>query len=119
MRYRHWFGHRRLRAFGAPVYIHWSVFAVSAGLVLISLDSAIHAVTAILAYLSIIGIHELGHAWMARRRHYQVFAIRISMGHGRCEHEAAEYEWDDVAIAWGGVLAQFAVPTVDRERKAE
>ena len=106
---RQWIGHRRLRAFGAPVFVHWSVFALAGALVLISLDSAIHAVTAITAYLSVIVIHELGHAWMARRRRYQVVSIQVAMFHGRCTHEAADYEWDDVAIAWGGVLAQLAV----------
>jgi Zn-dependent protease len=109
MKFREWYRYRRLRAFGAPIYIHWSVFAIALGLVLISLDSVVHAVTVITCYLAIIMIHELGHAWFARRRHYEVIAIRIATFHGRCEHEAAEYEWDDIAIAWGGVLAQLAI----------
>lgn len=109
MKFRQWYGHRRLRAFGAPIYFHWSVFAVTLALVLVSLDSVIYAVSAIASYLAIIVIHEFGHAWVARRRRYEVFAIRIAMLHGRCEYEAAEYEWDDVAIAWGGVLAQLAI----------
>jgi Zn-dependent protease len=109
MRLRHWIGHRRLRAFGAPVQFHWSVFAIAGVLLLISLDSIVHALAAITAYLAIIVIHEFGHAWMARRRHYRVERIQIAMFHGRCTHEAPDYEWDDVAIAWGGVLAQLAV----------
>jgi len=109
MKFRSWIGHRRLRAFRAPIYMHWSVFVVAGVLLMASLDSAAHAVIAIASYLSIIVIHEFGHAWMARRRGYEVVSIRIAMFHGRCEHEAAQYEWDDVAIVWGGVLAQLAV----------
>jgi Zn-dependent protease len=109
MKIRDWYGHRRLRAFGAPIYIHWSVFAVTLVLVLLSLDSIVYAVSAIAAYFAIIMIHEFGHAWVARRRRYKVIAIRIATFHGRCEYESAEYEGDDIAIAWGGVLAQLAV----------
>jgi len=109
MRFREWMGHRRLRAFRAPIFVHWSVLAATGVLVTLSFDTVVHAITAVVCYLSIIVIHELGHAWMARRRHYPVFSIHIAMFHGRCTYEAAEYEWDDVAIAWGGVLAQLAV----------
>ena len=109
MRFREWTGHRRLRAFRAPIYIHWSVFAIAAVLAIGSMRKPAHAVVAILSYFAIILIHECGHAWVARRRHYRVNCIRIAGYHGRCEIEAPEYEWDDVAIAWGGVLAQFAV----------
>jgi len=109
MRFRKWIGHRRLRAFRVPVYIHWSVFVAVALMALLSWDSPIHAAVTITSFFAIMVIHELGHAWIARRRHYQVYAIRLAMLRGRCEHEAPEYEWDDVAIAWGGVLAQFVV----------
>ncbi len=78
-------------------------------LALRSIGDPVHAVVAILSYFAIIVIHESGHAWVARRRHYQVNCIRIAAYHGRCEVEAPDYEWDDVAIAWGGVLAQLAV----------
>lgn len=45
----------------------------------------------------------------ARRLGYDVDAIRVAFFHGRCEHEAPHTESDDVLVAWGGVLAQFAV----------
>lgn len=109
MRFRKWYGHRRLRAFRAPVYVHWSVFAVAGVVALLSGDSPVHAAFAVVSYVAIIAIHESGHAWMARRRHYEVMSIRIAFFHGRCEIAAPDYEWDDVAIAWGGVLAQLAV----------
>lgn len=109
MRFRKWIGHRRLRAFRAPIYIHWSVFAIAGVLAIGSRGDPVYAVIAILSYFAIILIHECGHAWVARRRHYQVNCIRVSSYHGRCEVEAPDYEWDDVAIAWGGVLAQVVV----------
>jgi len=109
MRSGEWIGHRRLRAFGARIYFHWSVFAVAGILLIASLDDPVHAILAIVSYVAIIVIHECGHAWVARRRRYAVDELRIAMFHGRCIHESADYELDDVAIAWGGVLAQFAV----------
>jgi hypothetical protein len=114
MRFRKWIGHKRLRLFRAPVYIHWSVFLVVAVLALSSVDTPAYGALAIVAYFSVIVIHECGHAWVAKRRHHEVLCIRIGVLHGNCEYEAPDYEWDDVAIAWGGVLAQFivAIPMV-------
>lgn len=109
MRFRRWIGHRKLRVMRVPIFIHWSVFVAVAILALMSWDSPIHAAITITSFFAIMVIHEVGHAWVARRRRYEVHAIRLAMLQGRCEHEAAEHEWDDVAIAWGGVLAQFAV----------
>jgi Zn-dependent protease len=110
MAFREWIGHHRMRLFRAPVYIHWSVFAGAAVIALLSLGEPAHAAVAIVSYLMVILVHECGHAWMARRRGCGVVSIRIGLFHGRCEHEADQYdEWDDVAIAWGGVLAQLAV----------
>lgn len=106
---RRWFWLRRARLLGAPVYVHWSVLAVAALLVVISFKSPIHAVVALASYLGVIVIHELGHAWMARRLGYRVNAIHVAFLHGSCEYDAAYSEWDDVRIAWGGVLAQLAI----------
>jgi len=41
MKFREWYRYRRLRAFGAPIYIHWSVFAIAWGGVLAQLAIAI------------------------------------------------------------------------------
>jgi Zn-dependent protease len=107
--FRKWVGLKRLRLFGAPIYIHWSVFAVVLALVAISFESPIYALVTILSYLGIIVMHECGHAFVARTRGYDVHSMRIGFLHGRCEYEAPEYEWDEVAIAWGGVVAQLLV----------
>ena len=104
-----WFRFRRVRLCGAAVYVHWSVLLVIAILGLVSIQSPIHACVAIASYLSVIVIHELGHALVSQRLGYEVFAIRIAFIHGSCEHEAPDTLLDDVWIAWGGVLAQLTV----------
>jgi len=70
------------------------------------------AVGAIISYLAIIFVHELGHAWVASRLGYEVFAIRIGLIHGRCEFEAPYSLWDAALVSWGGVLAQLLVAAV-------
>jgi Zn-dependent protease len=109
MRFRKWFRLRQPRLFGASIYIHWSVLALIAVLAAFSISSPIHAFVAIASYLGVIVTHELGHAYVARRRGLEVLSIHIGLLHGRCDHEAPDHEWDDVAIAWGGVLAQLLI----------
>jgi Zn-dependent protease len=106
---RKWFRLGRLRIFGAHVYLHWSVLAIVGLLAFMSYKSPIHAAVSIVSYLGVILIHEMGHALVARRLGYDVDAVRVAFFHGRCEHEAPHTESDDVLVAWGGVLAQFAV----------
>jgi Zn-dependent protease len=98
-----------VRILGAPLYVHWSVFAVVLLLALVSLRSPIYAAISIASYLAVIVIHETGHAWVARRLGYHVGAIRIGFVHGECEIDAPQSEFDHVLFAWGGVLAQLAV----------
>ena len=109
MRFRKWTALRRLRVFGAPIYVHWSVFAAVLVLASLSIDSPIDAAVAVASYIAIIVIHEFGHAYVARRRGCEVLSIRIAFLHGQCEHEATGCEWDEAAIAWGGVLAQLLI----------
>jgi len=85
------------------------VLVVIAVLGLVSIKSPIHAFVAIASYLAVVVVHELGHGLIARRRGYEVIALRIGFFHGCCEHAAPESELDEVWIAWGGVLAQLAV----------
>jgi Zn-dependent protease len=104
-----WLRLRRVRLFGAPVYLHWSVFVVVLLLALVSLRSPVYAAISIASYLAVIAIHEAGHAWVAHRLGCDVYAVRIGFVHGRCEYYAPHRESDDVMIAWGGVLAQLAI----------
>lgn len=106
---RKWFRVGRLQILGARIYLHWSVLAVVGLLAFMSFSSPIYATVSILSYLGVILLHELGHAWVARRLGYDVDAVRVAFFHGSCEHEAPHTESDEVLIAWGGVLAQLAV----------
>ena len=106
---RQWIHVANVDRVGAPVFVHWSVFLIVAALAALSLKSPIYAVLAIGCYFAVIAIHEIGHAWVARRLGYDVLAIRIGIIHGHCVLEAPETEWEEVLISWGGVLAQVCV----------
>jgi Zn-dependent protease len=106
---RQWIHVGNVSRVGAPVYVHWSVFIVVAGLGLLSLKSPIYAALTIGCYFAVIAIHEIGHALVARRLGYDVLAIHISIIHGVCVLEEPETEWEAVLISWGGVVAQVCV----------
>jgi Zn-dependent protease len=95
--------------FGAPVYVHWSVLAVMALILVVYWQNPIIVAIALLSFFSIILIHEIGHAALAHRMGYRVFTLRVCLIHGLCEYEDPHYEWDEVKVAWGGVLAQILI----------
>ena len=103
----------KLRIFRAPIYLHWSVLAVSVVLLIIYFQNLILVILAWLSFLSIILIHEVGHAAVAHRLGYRVVALKVCLIHGRCEYAvpsyAPYYEWDEIRIAWGGVSAQALI----------
>ena len=98
-----------LRSTGIRLYAHWSVLLVVALFAVGAFSDPLIASALFISVLALILIHELGHAWVARRLGLEVTAIHFSLLHGRCTHETAEYEWDEVRVAWGGVLAQLLV----------
>ena len=106
---RQWIPLGSVAAVRVPVFIHWSVLLIIAVLGLLALNSPVYAALAILSYLGMIAIHELGHAQAARWLGYDVLSIRIAPIHGQCAYEAPDNEWHDVLIAWGGVAAQLCV----------
>lgn len=69
----------------------------------------IHAALFIGSYLLILVAHELGHAYVAYRRGYEVDAIGLTLLHGWCLCDAPQNQRDAVFIAWGGVAAQLAI----------
>ena len=109
MKYLRFFRIGKVRAFGAPVYVHTSVFLVSAIVLLSAVKAPLMAVVALLSYLSIIFIHEAGHAFVARKLRLYVDRIDISWIHGCCHYQKPHFEWHDVLVSWGGVLAQLLV----------
>jgi len=111
MKYFRFFRVGTLRALNAPVYVHTSVFLVSAVVALSAVKAPVMALVALLSYLGIIFIHEIGHALVARKLGLVVDRIDISWIHGSCHYEAPYFEWHDVLVSWGGVLAQLAVAT--------
>jgi Zn-dependent protease len=98
-----------LRVFGAPVYVHWTVLAVSAVLLAYSIKAPFTALAALGSYFGIILLHETGHAYLARRAGARVEAIYLGLFHGMCVHEVPARQRDIYVIAWGGALAQLAV----------
>jgi Zn-dependent protease len=62
-----------------------------------------------LGLFTIMGVHELGHAFIAKRLGYHVRRIQIFPIHGLCVYEAPYSPYEDSLIAWGGVLAQLVL----------
>jgi Zn-dependent protease len=98
-----------VRLFGASIFVHWSVLVVAGILFVFALSSPVRALITMASYLGVIVVHEMGHALMATKLGCEVIAIRVGVVHGRCEHEETSSEWDEVLIAWGGVIAQTIV----------
>lgn len=99
---------REIRLFdvlGAPVFVHWSVWLLLPLSWLLNRD-ALKTTASFMAYFVVIFVHELGHAWMARRKGLVVHALRIYPLHGLCVHERPFLQSQNIAIAWGGVAAQ-------------
>lgn len=104
-----YFKFNNLKVLDAQLYVHWLVLAASTLILIIYWESPINIVLAILSYLSIIFIHEAGHAAMASKVGCRVFAIRIGLVHGLCEYEQPKYELDDIKISWSGVILQILI----------
>ena len=111
-RLKRYFLVRGLRVFGAPVYLHISAVVVAGILGLSAVKSPIYGIVAIVSYLSIIFVHEAGHALVAHRMGFRVLNIQVGWFHGVCEYEGAPDEWGAILVAWGGVSAQVAVAIV-------
>lgn len=103
-----------IRIFGAPLRISWTVYLACAIWVAVSFRQPIHAALLVLSYLSIMLIHEAGHALVARRLGCTVHEIYLGIFHGHCLIDAPATIRDECLIAWGGVLAQLlvAVPLI-------
>jgi Zn-dependent protease len=104
----------RLRIYGAPLFVHWSVLVIAAAILLNQRRAPWIACIAIVSYFGILLLHEAGHAWMVKRQRLRRLAVRLSAFHGVCVFEEPMYARQDYLIAWGGVMAQLlvAVPIV-------
>lgn len=60
-----------------------------------------------LGYLLIVGLHEMGHAFLARRMGLTAYSIDIHALGGQCRFGGASISpWQHAVVAWGGVIAQ-------------
>jgi Zn-dependent protease len=94
---------------GVPIAVHWSVAAIAAIILVANWRDLPLAVAAGGSYLGVLAIHELGHAFVARRQRCRVLSISLYPIHGVCRYEDAGSDRRNGLIAWGGVLAQAVV----------
>jgi membrane-associated protease RseP (regulator of RpoE activity) len=99
---------------GVDVYVHWTVLAIAAFMILGALQRPALTLVGLISYLSLLLIHETGHLLAAHRRHSEVFSIKLYPIFGITYFEAPWSRIDHCIIAWGGVLAQavIAIPLV-------
>ena len=98
-----------IKIFGAPVYVHASVYILSGCIALSAIKSPAMGLLALLSYLGVIFVHEVGHAFVANRVGLSVTRIDIAWFHGCCHYVTSRYEWHEVIVSWGGVIAQLGV----------
>lgn len=60
-----------------------------------------------LGFVLLVLLHELGHALFVLRYRLGLREIVVHGVGGYCAHDPAHTAWQESAIAWGGVLAQF------------
>ncbi len=97
-----WWTVGRLR--GAPIMLHWSL---PVGALLWSRFQFVPAFW--LGFAALILIHELGHALLVLRYGLGLSEIAVHGMGGHCQHDRPGTRFQEAAIAWGGVLAQFAL----------
>lgn len=89
---------------GTPIRLHWSVVL---GLLFVS---GLHfAPGAWAGYLLVILLHEMGHAFLARRYGLAVREIMIHGMGGHCAYAGYPTLYQQAVIATGGVLAQLLI----------
>jgi len=98
-----------LRAFGAKVYVHWSAFLIMGIILAACFRHPIIGIVSIFSYFLLIYLHEIGHAYFAKRLGCRPLYINIFFLHGHCYYQQPEFRKHDCIIAWGGVVAQLVV----------
>jgi len=87
---------------GAPVRLHWSL-AIGA----LVFSQGRFALGAILGFVLLVFIHEVGHALVVRRHRLRVVAIDVHALGGVCTWSGEASPLARARIAWGGVNAQL------------
>lgn len=100
---------RLLKIRGVDVYVHWSVFAVAAVMILGAIREPTMTIVGLICYLSVLLLHECGHMIAAQRRGCRVEYIELYPIHGRCCFQTPWSRFDHCVIACSGILAQAVV----------
>lgn len=90
-----------------PVFLHWSTALFGGLLVLCSPFLGYQMIVLVVCVLTVLLLHEYGHAYFARRIGCQVEQIEIFPMFGFCYFEAPDTQQEEAMIVWGGVVAQF------------
>jgi stage IV sporulation protein FB len=90
----------------APVSVHWSAL-LAFPFAWAATGSVLGGLVGFAAYVALMLVHELGHAVTARANGLRVISIQAFWLHGSCTYESARAGAADLAVAWGGVAAQF------------
>lgn len=88
---------------GAPIRLHWTL---PLGAFVMGRFAFVPAFW--LGFALLILIHELGHALLVLRYRLGLTEIALHGLGGYCRHARPGTPFQDAAVAWGGVLAQFA-----------
>lgn len=89
---------------GVPIRVHWS--ALLGAFVFGGLR---FAPGAWVGFFVIVVLHELGHAWLVKRRKLQAVAVHVHGFGGECRYTGHVTALDRAIVAWGGVMAQTIV----------
>lgn len=100
---------RVVRVSRVDIYVHWSVFFISALLILGAIRNPLPTVIGVAAYLAVLVIHEAGHLTVARLKGYDALSMEIYPILGIAYYEMPHSRLDRALIAWGGVVAQAVV----------
>jgi len=91
--------------FRMPIGFHWSICLLLVW-ALYAIESPMKGILFFAGSITIVVVHELGHGAACLWRQYRVHRIVVHFLGGYCEHEAADYRRDQLAIALGGVVFQ-------------
>ncbi len=94
---------------GVDVYVHWSVLLTAGILLLGAVKQPVLTFVVLVAYLSVLLIHECGHLVAAHWRGCEVYSIELYPIYGITRFETPWSRFDHCLIAWGGVVAQAVV----------
>lgn len=96
------------KVMGIPVKIHFSIVLAVIVLVLVGFSDKFLSIGGF-SLILIMLIHELGHAWLAKKNDLAVYSIELYLFFGFCHYQDDEYDYKNYIVSWGGVLAQLFV----------